>query len=46
MKTTVVAALVAFSLFAVGATFSSMNPAARPAEQIAQVAVENGSALS
>jgi hypothetical protein len=46
MKTTVFLTLAAISLFAVGATFSAVNPAARPCEQVAQVAVDTGSALS
>jgi len=46
MKFTIFATLAAISLFAVGATFSAVNPAARPAEQIAQVAVHTASALS
>ncbi len=29
--------LAAASLFAVGATFNSVNPAARPAQQVAEV---------
>jgi hypothetical protein len=46
MKTTLFATLAAISLFAVGATFTSMNPAARPEQLISQVSIETNATLT
>lgn len=46
MKTTLLATLAAISLFAVGATFTAVNPAARPDQTLAQVTIDRTAALS
>jgi hypothetical protein len=45
MKKTLLATVAALGLFAVGATFASMNPAARPDVSIATVSTVHSQAV-